>query len=100
MSAVDPTSRTCGLCHINDTPEQRLKRCSKCQQIFYCSVKCQSDDWGNHKKTCERSNHNTKYTLLKGKSLRKLEEEWYPINDLNNLLPSVTYWNWFRSFKS
>jgi hypothetical protein len=29
-----------------------LKRCSKCQRVFYCSVPCQTADWIYHKYEC------------------------------------------------
>ncbi|PVH75724.1 hypothetical protein DL98DRAFT_536294 [Cadophora sp. DSE1049] len=29
-----------------------LKKCGKCQEIFYCSEECQTHDWTKHKKTC------------------------------------------------
>lgn len=29
-----------------------LKRCAKCQGALYCSRKCQTKDWKNHKRAC------------------------------------------------
>jgi len=31
-------------------------RCSRCKMVYYCSVKCQTDSWPQHKATC-RENH-------------------------------------------
>ncbi|XP_037881633.1 zinc finger MYND domain-containing protein 10 homolog [Glossina fuscipes] len=28
------------------------KKCSQCKSIYYCSRKCQLDDWPNHKRNC------------------------------------------------
>lgn len=38
----------------NPTPEQRLKRCSRCRNSLYCSRACQRADWktGGHKRSC------------------------------------------------
>lgn len=33
---------------------ENLKRCSKCKQVFYCSSRCQVQDWkGKHRKECK-----------------------------------------------
>ena len=41
----------CGVCFKNDE-QQKLKKCSKCQNMYYCSVECQKKDWKKHKKIC------------------------------------------------
>ncbi|KAJ7160529.1 hypothetical protein C8R43DRAFT_993225 [Mycena crocata] len=33
-------------------PTFSMSRCSKCQLVRYCSVACQTADWGRHKKIC------------------------------------------------
>ncbi|KAF7357102.1 MYND-type domain-containing protein [Mycena sanguinolenta] len=35
-------------------PKQELKRCSGCLSAYYCSRKCQANDWrrGGHRQTC------------------------------------------------
>ena len=34
-----------------DVP-QPLKRCAKCQSVFYCSRECQTANWPTHKRSC------------------------------------------------
>jgi hypothetical protein len=29
--------------------EQTLKRCNRCQRVFYCTAECQKSNWANHK---------------------------------------------------
>ena len=33
---------------------ERLKQCTNCQGVRYCSRDCQRNDWKNHKKMCAR----------------------------------------------
>ena len=33
----------------------KLQKCSGCQQVFYCSKKCQRADWKDHKVVCRRA---------------------------------------------
>ena len=35
-----------------DFPKKRVKNCSGCRQVQYCSVKCAKDNWPKHKKCC------------------------------------------------
>lgn len=44
----------CGECG-----QEAIKKCSHCQQIFYCSRNCQVKHWPQHKPSCQRvqSNH-------------------------------------------
>jgi MYND finger len=37
------------------TSTSQMKRCSKCQKVYYCSRQCQEWDWrhGGHKQTCK-----------------------------------------------
>ncbi|XP_061393593.1 zinc finger MYND domain-containing protein 10 homolog [Musca vetustissima] len=39
--------QTCGNCHGNAE-----KKCSQCKSVYYCSRKCQLDDWPKHKTKC------------------------------------------------
>jgi len=37
---------------FNCGSRENLKKCSKCQNTYYCSKECQVSDWKEHKKTC------------------------------------------------
>jgi len=34
------------------TSGEKLKRCSRCFSVWYCSVACQKQDWTNHRASC------------------------------------------------
>ena len=40
------------LCVSCGETEGRFFTCSKCKAVKYCGVKCQKDDWSEHKHTC------------------------------------------------
>lgn len=42
-------SDCCNMCGRTGVP---LKRCSKCQTVFYCSSECQRKQWSFHKPMC------------------------------------------------
>lgn len=37
----------------------KLKKCSKCTIVYYCSPSCQRTHWKIHKKTCIPMDHST-----------------------------------------
>lgn len=41
--------QACGKCHAT-----AVKKCSKCEQIYYCSRECQVEHWPVHKESCQR----------------------------------------------
>lgn len=43
------SSYECNACRITKT---NMNRCSRCKSVYYCSRKCQVDDWSEHKKLC------------------------------------------------
>ncbi len=46
-------SQYCDYC-LNDENEQtKLKKCSKCNFMYYCDSKCQKIDWKIHKHECK-----------------------------------------------
>ena len=49
------TNRICNHC-FDHSAQIKLSRCSKCHLVYYCGVKCQSDDWNKHKERCCKKN--------------------------------------------
>lgn len=51
-------ARECNYCHKKesekDGKEIKLKRCSRCKKVYYCSKECQKEDWKTHKKECDK----------------------------------------------
>lgn len=39
-------------CPVTDCQKQGSLYCSRCQNVFYCSVECQKKEWPSHKKEC------------------------------------------------
>ena len=45
--------KTCGKLNAElSEEEKKLKTCSKCKTVAYCSKECQKKDWEGHKKDC------------------------------------------------
>ena len=44
----------CANCSKTGTSKAPLKRCSACQKVFYCSSKCQTENWPSHKALCKK----------------------------------------------
>lgn len=42
-----PSENLCGLCE-----SEAIKKCSKCEAVFYCTRECQVKDWARHKVNC------------------------------------------------
>ena len=49
-----PQSKMCKGCQ---NPSKQLALCKNCRAIYYCSVKCQRQDWPKHKKDCSSLQH-------------------------------------------
>lgn len=43
----------CNSCGIS---KPHMNRCSRCKSVYYCSKKCQVDNWSYHKKLCKPCN--------------------------------------------
>ena len=46
-------------------------RCSRCKEVYYCSVTCQSCDWKYHQKRCKTSGHTENEVSSQGTSPSK-----------------------------
>jgi len=44
----------CAKCHKYGGKDGKLKKCSGCNAIFYCSPECQKLDWKRHKHECKK----------------------------------------------
>ncbi|XP_038628965.1 zinc finger MYND domain-containing protein 10 [Tachyglossus aculeatus] len=60
LEALAPEKPKCALCSSEAT-----KRCSRCQNEWYCNRECQVKHWQKHRKTCD----------LMAEALTKLKEE-------------------------
>lgn len=51
------TESHCSGCHKgkSDSGDLRLKKCTGCNRVKYCSTECQRSDWKFHKRTCPRT---------------------------------------------
>ncbi|KAL5005210.1 hypothetical protein ScPMuIL_018666 [Solemya velum] len=50
-----PDEKQCGdICHVCGR-RSKLKDCSRCHRISYCSKNCQTRDWQNHRESCKSS---------------------------------------------
>ena len=44
----------CASCGIAGVDDVKLKKCTGCYLVRYCSIKCQRDHWPQHKKECKK----------------------------------------------
>ena len=49
-----PQSKICKACQ---NQSKQVELCKNCRAIYYCSVKCQRQDWPQHKKDCSSLQH-------------------------------------------
>jgi len=42
------------ICHTCKKSSKQMKKCSDCKVAYYCSEKCQKEDWKSHKTECRR----------------------------------------------
>lgn len=50
----------CGNCDARINPSHKLM-CDACKYMYYCSVKCQKENWSDHKKECKQICMERKY---------------------------------------
>ncbi len=47
--------RALEICAHCKEEKKKMKKCARCQVVYYCSRECQKKDWKNHKKCCVRA---------------------------------------------
>ena len=50
----DTMMQCCASCGTKAGDDIKLKKCTSCYLVKYCSVKCQKDHWPQHKKECKK----------------------------------------------
>lgn len=48
------TIPSCSKCNRQQQEGRPLQRCSRCEEVIYCSRECQVADWENHKPLCNK----------------------------------------------
>ena len=48
------TMQRCASCGTTGGDDIKLKKCTACHLVKYCSVKCQKDHWSKHKRECKK----------------------------------------------
>ena len=55
MSGEDgEAADVCASCGIAEIDEIKLKTCTACKFVRYCSVECQKKHWPQHKRACKK----------------------------------------------
>ncbi|KAF7305518.1 MYND-type domain-containing protein [Mycena chlorophos] len=54
------------ICRCANVSQDIMDRCSGCKRVFYCSPKCQKDDWPAHKVECKQLKKVNTYDANKG----------------------------------
>ncbi|KAM4697703.1 putative protein MSS51 homolog, mitochondrial [Rhinophrynus dorsalis] len=54
---MEDTYKFCAQCkklpsHLTDP--RNMRRCKRCQNVYYCSSECQRENWASHKKFCRK----------------------------------------------
>jgi MYND finger len=46
-------NQMCGNREQLETGKERMKRCAKCKDVWYCGAECQKAGWSEHKGRCK-----------------------------------------------
>lgn len=52
LGEPDAVSDSTKKCHYCEAQQEKLLRCGRCKNVWYCSVACQRKDWATHKLNC------------------------------------------------
>jgi hypothetical protein len=58
-ASAAPTTASCQVCGIPSFSNSLVAKCSRCRSSSYCSKACQSKDWPNHRRSCNRVNEHS-----------------------------------------
>lgn len=67
--------KACNNCSKKETLTEKLSLCKACRQVYYCSEKCQKEDWKKHEQHCRMS----------GKKLEKILSKIFKNENVNTL---------------
>jgi len=54
MSDAENGMMCCASCGTEEVDGVKLKKCTACKSVRYCSVKCQKDHRAKHKRACKK----------------------------------------------
>jgi len=66
--------KACGFCGQGPAGDEKLKLCSGCGLVAYCSKEHQREDWKNHKTTCQQKHKKANTSSSSGSSGSRPEE--------------------------
>ncbi len=84
MSEVKETDTSCASCGITEIDDIKLKECSACDLVQYCSDTCRDDNKSEHEEACK-----TRAAELRDELLFKQPESTYPGECPICILPMV-----------
>jgi hypothetical protein len=61
------------VCELCSKEQEKMKKCSKCKAVTYCSVECQKAHWSIHKTACNLSMNKIKHVTAEFKRRLKTD---------------------------
>lgn len=53
MKYIKTLTNHCWHCGVYPNKDNKFRKCGYCYKVWYCSQKCQQDDWCAHKRVCQ-----------------------------------------------